>query len=115
MLISHGADIEHVDSHGQTALALASAAENMPMVEMLIDQGADVNLIQIQERTILKQHVVDRLEKEERLMIDSGFQWLACKVFILVFFISLVVQNYNKVLWFYIEVSEAKLSENEVI
>ena len=42
-LLSHGADVEAENESGQTPLIMAISRENRPLVEFLLEQGADIN------------------------------------------------------------------------
>ena len=43
-LLRHGAELDHQDDHGDTALIMASKHSRNDYVEALLDHGADANI-----------------------------------------------------------------------
>jgi ankyrin repeat protein len=53
-LLAHGADIDTTDAAGNTALMIAAARDYADVAAILVDSGADVNVVGA------RQHGVDR-------------------------------------------------------
>lgn len=69
-LINNGCDINLKDCYGYTPLIIASMYHNKNMVILLIEKGANVNLVDIDCRTALM-YTVDNYDIT-KLLIDSG-------------------------------------------
>ena len=60
MLLTHGADINIKNNKGETALITACSFCNIPVVKLLIEYGADVNMPDLYGNTPLMMHWAEK-------------------------------------------------------
>jgi ankyrin repeat protein len=75
LLLEHGgnADVNTPDDEtGWTPLMEAAAANDVPMVALLIEHGANVNAISLRGETALKAALYNKSEEATRLLIEAG-------------------------------------------
>jgi ankyrin repeat protein/L-ascorbate metabolism protein UlaG (beta-lactamase superfamily) len=73
LLIEHGADLQYRNSEGETALHLAAAKGSIPIAQMLLTRGLDVNAIDNGGRNPISQAMWGQPEMV-RWLIDNGSQ-----------------------------------------
>jgi ankyrin repeat protein/L-ascorbate metabolism protein UlaG (beta-lactamase superfamily) len=73
LLIDHGADLQYRNSEGETALHLAAAKGSIPIAQMLLTRGLDVNTIDNGGRNPICQAMWGQPEMV-RWLIDNGSQ-----------------------------------------
>ena len=72
-LMKEGADVNALNKHGETPLMAATFHENIPIMEMLIDYGGDVNArIDINSETALNYAARQNCGKAMELLINKG-------------------------------------------
>ena len=84
MLLEHGADLEHRNSYGRTALLQAAFSDSYEHAKLFLEHGTDVNAIESQAKRhsagdtalhiVLKEHAMDDVEKEAfiQLLLEHG-------------------------------------------